>query len=383
MRPSSRSSWPWISRSSSGRPAGWGRSAALVEFDLAFVANAAQVAVVLPLTFLLAPSYGLTGAAVAQVLGRIAGRAVAALAVHRAVPQFPVLVVRARAGALRSVGVFALPILAMGIGVQLGIGSDPIIVGATAGATAVGLYAAGSVLVRYAGLLLLPVVGVLLPSFTEIAFARPDLIQPVVLRCVRLAAALGTLVFGTLLVSAAAVLQLWIGRADELSVQTLQLYSLAYACWTPSQVLILMLVASGRHGMLGLSLLLAALVNIALSIWLAVTIGPVGVAVSSLVTLAAVHLLAIPVIAVRRLGLSAAGLVQALVGGAVFGAVFVAVITLIPAEETVGLVVRGLVALAGGVALLVLDQARASGRFSPRSGTPRGATPRSSDREGR
>ena len=35
--------------------------------DLAFVANAAQVAVVLPLTFLLAPTYGLTGAAVAEI----------------------------------------------------------------------------------------------------------------------------------------------------------------------------------------------------------------------------------------------------------------------------------------------------------------------------
>ena len=189
--------------------------------------------------------------------------------------------------------------------------------------------------------------------------------------------------FGTLFVSATAVLLLWIGRADELSVQTLQLYALAYACWTPSQVLILMLVASGRHGTLGLSLLLAALVNIALSIWLAVTIGPVGVALSSLVTLAAVHLIVIPVIAVRRLGLSAPALVQALVGGAVFGMVVVGLVALIPAEESIGLVVRGLVALGAGVVLLVLDQARESGRLSLRSGTPRGATPRSPDREGR
>ena len=95
----------------------------------------------------------------------------------------------------------------MGIGVQLGIGIDPIIVGATAGATAVGLYAAGSGLVRYVGLLLLPVVGVLLPSFSEIAFSRPESIQPVVLRCLRLAAGLGTIVFGAMLVSATPMLE--------------------------------------------------------------------------------------------------------------------------------------------------------------------------------
>ena len=143
-----------------------------------------------------------------------------------------------------------------------------------------------------------------------------------------------------------------------------------------------MLVASGRHGILGLALLLDALVNIALSIWLAVTIGPVGVALSSAVTLAAVHLVVIPAIAVRRLGLSGVGLVQALLGGAVFGSVVVGVIALIPAQETIGLVVRGLVALGGGVALLLLDQAGAAGRLNLRSGTPRGATPRSPDREG-
>ena len=331
-------------------------------FDLTFLASAAQVAVGVPATLVLVPQFGLAGAAVAQVLGRAFGRSIAAVAVHRAVPQFPVLVASAPAGSLRRVGIFALPILAMGIAIQLGIGVDPIIVGATAGATAVGLYAAGSGLVRYVGQLLLPVIGVLLPSFTEIAFSQPDSIQPLLLRCVRLAAGFGTIVFGTLAVSATAVMQLWIGRVDELSVQTLILYSIAFACWTPSQVLILMLIASGRHGFLGLALLVDALLNIALSIWLAVLIGPVGVALSSLVTLAAVHLVVIPAVAVDRLKLSAQGLVQALVVGGGLGAVVVVAITLIPADNLTGLLICGLVAVVACAALLYVDQAREAER---------------------
>ena len=261
---------------------------------------------------------------------------------------------------------FAVPILAMGIAIQLGIGIDPLVVAATSGAAAVGQYAAGSGFVRYVALFLLPVVGVLLPSFAEIAFARPDSIQPVVQRCILLAAGFGTIVFGVLAVSATAVLELWIGRSDTLSVQVFVLYAIAYACWMPSQVLILMLVASGRHGVVGLALLLDALLNIALSIALAVSIGPVGVALSSLLTLAAVHLVAIPAIAVRRLGVSAAGLVRAIVGGAAFGLVVVGIAALIPADQPAGLMVRALVALAGGVLLLVVDLARQAGRLSPR-----------------
>ena len=52
-----------------------------------------------------------------------------------------------------------------------------------------------------------------------------------------------------------------------------------------------MLVASGRHGTWASALLLAALVNIALSIWLAVTIRQAGSRGEFRSILAAVHLL--------------------------------------------------------------------------------------------
>ncbi len=48
-------------------------------FDLAFAASAGQVVVGVPATLILVPSFGLVGAAVAQVLGRICGRTIAAI----------------------------------------------------------------------------------------------------------------------------------------------------------------------------------------------------------------------------------------------------------------------------------------------------------------
>ncbi len=166
------------------------------------VANVIQVAIAVPATIALVPAYGLPGAAVAQLGGRFTGRLFAALALARSVPTIaiqPGAVARADA---RTLGLFALPVLAIGISTQLGVGVDPIIVAVAAGPAAVGLYAAGSSLVRYGAFLLFPIVAVLLPSFSELGYSRPAEVAGVVLRCVRMAAAIGVIAFGSVAVRA-------------------------------------------------------------------------------------------------------------------------------------------------------------------------------------
>ncbi len=325
-------------------------------FDLLFAANAAQVAVALPLTLGLLPGYGIVGAAIAQLLGRLVARAVAGVLLTRAVPWVRLLPRRVSRGSLRRVGVFTVPILAISLSTQLGIGIDPIIVALSGGPVAVGLYAAGGGLVRYLAFLLFPVLGVLLPSFAELSYAVPGTSRRALLRCVRLGALLGALTFGTLAVNAAPALEAWIGRSDLLSVQVLVLYAIAHAFWTPSQVLILMLIAGGRHGIVGAALLLDAIANVGLSIALALTIGPFGVALSTFALLVVAHAFVIPALAIRRLGVPATQLAAASGGGFGVGAAVVGLAALVPVQDTGGLIVRAGVALAAGVVALGVDQ---------------------------
>ena len=307
-------------------------------FDLICAASVVHVAVSVPATILLVPSLGLPGAALAQLGGRLAGRLVAAIALVRTFPTITPRPGRVTRSDARILGLFALPVLAAGISTQLGIGADPIIVGLAAGPAAVGLYAAGSSIVRYAAFLLLPVVAVLLPSFAELGYTRPAEIAPTVLRCTRIAAAIGVIAFGSMAVSATPLLLAWIGEADNLSVNVLVLYALAHVAWVPSQVLVMALVAAGRHGPVGVALLIDAIINVVVSIALVVLIGPIGAAISSFVMLTAVHGVVIPLIASRRLPMPKPALALSLGKGGLSGLLVVMLVATVPAEGLAGLI---------------------------------------------
>jgi O-antigen/teichoic acid export membrane protein len=344
--------------------AGWlGTLRGARRFDLICAASVVQVVVVLPATLLLVPWLGLPGAATAQFGGRIAGRLVAALALRWAVPTIALRPDAVTSSDARVLGLFALPVLAIGISTQLGVGIDPVIVALAAGPAAVGLFAAGSGLVRYAAFLLFPVIAVLLPSFAELGYSRPTEVAGAVIRCVRLAAAIGVVAFGSLAVSARPVLELWIGRADGLSVGVLVVYAMAHAAWVPSQVLILALIAAGRHGPVGLALLADSMVNLIVSVVLVLTVGPIGVAFSTLMALWAVHLGVIPLIAARRMPLPIPALARALAIGAASGLMAVALVSLLPDDGLSGLLGRAAIAIGAIVAVLAVDHRRSGRRI--------------------
>ena len=87
------------------------------------------------------------------------------------------------------------------------------------------------------------------------------------------------------------------GRADPLSMAVLQIYAVALIANTPGNVLVLMLIAQGRHGIIGTLVLVEACMNLALSIVLSHIMGPMGVAVSSLTLFALDGLLVVPLVA--------------------------------------------------------------------------------------
>ncbi len=336
--------------------AGWmGTLRGSRRFREMLVVNVVQVAVAGGALILLLPPAGLVGAAAAQPLGRLAGRVLAAalltrqLAWFRARPRLPGW------GEVRTLSAFSLPILAMQAAAQLGIGTDVIIVGAAAGPTAAGLYAAGSQLARYVGFFIFPALGVLLPSFSAAVLKQPDVVPRLLVRSVLLSGLIGGAVYGGMALQAVPLLELWSAQSSPLSTQVLILYATAWMIVTPTHVMTLMLVASGRHRVIGAIVLGEALLNLALSVVLVPLIGPVGAAVASFALVLADDILIIPAVTARSLEVAWPRLLGAALGGAAGGGGVALLVDLVPVAGTAGLLVRGVLGAAAlAVAIIVL-----------------------------
>jgi len=337
--------------------AGWmGTLRGTRRFREMLIVNVVQVAVAALLLVALLPGLGLVGAAAAQPMGRIVGRSLAAVILARQVSWF-----RARPRwpgwtNIRTITAFSLPILAMQTATQLGVGTDVVIVGAAAGPTAAGLYAVGAQLARYVGYFLFPALGVMLPSFSAAYVRRPEGVPELVRRAVLLAGLIGGTVYGLMALQAEVLIRIWSDGTAAVSVQVLILYALAWTIVTPTHVMMLMVIASGRHRVVGAIVLTEALVNLALSIVLVSIMGPVGAAVSSLVVILLDDLLILPVVAARALQTRTRPILLASLGGALAGIAIAAAANLVPLTGVEGLILRALLAtaaLALAVAFLV------------------------------
>ncbi len=311
----------------------------------------AQVAASLPVLLILLPSIGLPGAAIAQLAGRLASRSLMVWLLHGAVPWF-----RLRPGQPSRSGILR---------VARFLGSDLPDPGCVSdrdrdghpdrrnhdGAAAAGLYAAGAQLVRYLAYFLFPVIDVVYPRLSSIEYAQPRLAAPVLIRSLFLAATVGTVAFGGLALEGVGALTLWSGQSAGLSVLVLVLYAITYVIITPAHILVIALIARGRHRTVALVILAEAIVNLGLSIALTLALGPVGPAVSTLIVVSVDDLLVIPWLASRQLGVSLYRIALAGFGGVAVAIAILAASRVIGGEGTVAMLARGSIATAllGGV----------------------------------
>ena len=129
--------------------AGWlGIARGYHRFDLIFACNVVHAVVGGIVVLALIGTLGMVGAAIGQVAGRLASRTLLAIALRRNLRWFHPFPGMPSRGQARALWVFSLPVFALQLATQLGVGTDVIIVGLVSGAEAVGLYAAGSQLVR-------------------------------------------------------------------------------------------------------------------------------------------------------------------------------------------------------------------------------------------
>ena len=243
-------------------------------------------------------------------------------------------------GRVRALWAFSLPVFALQLATQIGMGTDVIIVGAVAGAASVGLYAAGSQLVRNVAYFIMPILSVLLPTLSRATFEDVVSTARQIPTLIVMAGILGAAAFGGLAAEAGPIMQVWTDQQPPLSLGVLVVYAIAFVFITPVQVLVLGLIATGRHSLIGAVVMIDALLNVVLSIALALAIGPIGVAVSSLFFVLLERGVLIPILASRRLGLRTGTVFLALYGGIAIGLAIVILGQQLPVEGVPGLLIR-------------------------------------------
>ena len=309
-------------------------------FDLLVLVNVVQVAVAIPLFFLLLPPLGIIGAAAAQLAGRLAARVLLAVLVRRQVDWFDLRPRKTARKDFLGLMSFTLPILGTQVATQLGMGTDVFIVGAVWGATSVGMYASGSQLIRYVGQFLFPAVNVVLPAFSSADYVDARGAPTLLTRTLLPVTAIGVAVFLGIAANASAVMELWAGQVTALGAGALVAHALVFTLIAPAHLMTLMLVARGQHAVIGAVVLAESVVNFGLSVILVNVIGPIGPALSTLVVIGTDDLVVIPLLASSRLRIRPLTIWSNIAMGYGVGGSIVAASLLIPVSEAVHVVAR-------------------------------------------
>jgi len=223
------------------------------------------------------------------------------------------------ADALRDVVRFSLPLWVAALGTQLAVSSDVPIVSLTHGAGAAGHYAAGAAFPAVGASLLFALTTASFPALAASARQHGEA-QPLVRSLVFLASVLGAAGFGFIALNAPVLLTLWFGSAAPLAVTVAVIYSIVWLCNVPAHVLSLMATARGVHAIVAPLVWAEALVNVALSVSLALWVAAWGPAAGTLVSLALSNLVVVPWILLRRLQLPARPFIDSALRGAALGA---------------------------------------------------------------
>jgi O-antigen/teichoic acid export membrane protein len=267
--------------------------------DAIALAAVGQAIVVIVLTVALTPAWGLVGAGVALLVGRLAGTLVVAASIrHSEVAGFAAP--RLGSGLGRPLA-FAAPLWLIAVGSQIGLGTDVPIVGAFFGPAIAGAYAVGAVVPATALAALY--------SLTDAAYPRIARHEPttalLMTRLLLVGTMLAGLGFTVLGILGPVVLQVWVGVVDPIAVDVLRVYCLAWALNVPAHVLALHAMATSTHRALVPVVLGEAFASFALSVLLASAGLPIGPALATLLTLAVSNLVIVPALTLPNAGIDA------------------------------------------------------------------------------
>lgn len=292
-------------------------------FDLVACSSFVTAGVGMALLFALVPTLGLIGAGIAVVLGRLAGglTALALLCIR----ERTLIGARAQPRHFGDVLTFAVPMWAVAIGSAIGMATDVPIVGVMFGAEVAGAYGIGAVMPAVVAGLVFVLLDTGFPRLATLATASVG-------QVVRVLSTVGTLVtalgLGVIALSSADMLTVWLGSSSELTVGVTVAYAAVWMINVPTHVLVLAAIARDRHHLIGPIVIAEALVNVFLSVALALVVGPLGPAIATVATVGLTNLLVLPLFIGPRVGISPSRLMLPAIAAAVIGLVIAAVIRL-------------------------------------------------------
>ena len=86
----------------------------------------------------------------------------------------------------------------------------------------------------------------------------------------------------------------WLGRAPDLATSATVAYAAVWVLNVPAHVLVLSAIARDQHHVVGRIVVAESLANVALSLLLAATIGPIGPAIATVVTVGVSNAVVLP-----------------------------------------------------------------------------------------
>lgn len=263
---------------------------------VAFSSMVSQVINVV-IVILLLRRFGVVALGIGRLLSACVQSGILVSWLKRAVSWFLLWPRRPRLADLRSMTAFALPLLVIAGGAQIVATTDLIAIGALATAAHVGVYRASSAIPSRALMLLFSGYDVIFPFLAREGqqFEQEKLLRSACM----LFSYLAGCGFGFMIWSRTEIIALLLGYESNLGDDVLLLFSLAWLTNIPAHGITLVLIARARHGSF-IPLVAAELtVNVLLTVALVKTLGPVGAALATFLTISLADVLFLPWV-VRR-----------------------------------------------------------------------------------
>lgn len=245
------------------------------------------------------PSLGLVALGWGELAGVLVGQVACVAWLRRYERWFRLFPRGATLAEVRTVAVFAAPLLVLSIGGQVIATTDLLVVGAVTAAGAVALYKVGSLIPTQLVSTLYLGYDTVYPSLSGERDPRAQERMTALLS--RVLSFVAGMTFGVLVLLRQDVVQLFVGHPSSLAQELVVLFSITWCANVPVHGLALLLISRGRQGVFVGLVAGEAVANTGLTVLLGILLGAVGPAIATLATLAVSNVLLFPLLIRREL----------------------------------------------------------------------------------
>lgn len=266
-----------------------------------WVAIGTTIVVALVNIAVLEMGYGLVELVAATTIVRIISYFLYGLNAYRAFPGLRIGPRYFRMNRLREVSRVSLYLLLIDIANKLNYSTDTVVIGAFMSTVAISIWAIAQRLIETTQNVTSQMNGALFPVVVDFAtLGQAERLRRVLVQGTRISLAMVIPVTTGLVILAGPLVRAWVGPRFEASIPIIYILSIAVAIRVGCSMATTLLKGAGRHRLLALTNVAAALVNLGLSILLVRPFGLMGVAVGTAIPLAAFSVFVLFPAACRR-----------------------------------------------------------------------------------